>query len=94
MGGLVHQPPQKYHITHDTLALRGLEEPFFQLCFFSGSNFFQLYVSTIIGARVKIRTPIMTQKNYDQKKRYSCLAGYVFRTTGKNYDPQIKGTIV
>ncbi len=35
-------------------------------------------VSTIIGVRVKIRTPITTRKNYDQKKRYSRLAGYVF----------------
>jgi hypothetical protein len=35
--------------------------------FFSGSIFFRLYVSTIIGACVKIRTPITTQKNYDQK---------------------------
>jgi hypothetical protein len=29
----------------------------------------------------------MTRKNYDRKKKYSRLAGYVFRTTGKNYDP-------
>ncbi len=27
-----------------------------------------MYVNTIIGARVKIRTPITTRKNYDQKK--------------------------
>jgi hypothetical protein len=32
--------------------------------FFSGSKFFRSYVSTIIGARVKIRTPITTPKNY------------------------------
>ncbi len=59
--------------------------------FFSGSNFFRSYVSTIVGARVEIRTPITTRKNYDPpKKRYSHLAGYVFRTTGKNYDPKKK----
>ncbi len=57
--------------------------------FFSGSIFFWSYVSTIIGARVKIWTPITTQKNYDPPpKRYSRLAGYVFRTTRKNYDPK------
>ncbi len=41
--------------------------------FFSGINFFQSYVSTIIGACVKIRTPITTRKNYDppQKKVHS-----------------------
>jgi hypothetical protein len=51
---------------------------------FSSSIFFRSYVSTIIGDRVKIRTPITTRKNYDpKKKRYSRLAGYVFRTTGK-----------
>ncbi len=58
---------------------------------FSGSIFFRSYVSTIIGARVKIRTPIMTWKNYDpKKKRYSCLASYVFQTTRKNYNPKKK----
>ncbi len=40
-------------------------------------------------------TNITTRKNYDQKKkRYSRLAGHVFRrvqiTTGKNYDPKKK----
>jgi hypothetical protein len=41
---------------------------------------------------------VLTRKNYDRKKRYSChLAGYVFWrvqiTTGKNYD-QKKSTVV
>jgi hypothetical protein len=36
---------------------------------FSGSNFFQSYVSTIIGARVKIRTPITTRKITTRKKK-------------------------
>jgi hypothetical protein len=35
-------------------------------------------VSTIIGVHVEMRTPITTRKNYDRKKRYSRLAGYVF----------------
>ncbi len=51
--------------------------------FFSGSIFFRLYVSTKIGARVKIRTPITTRKNYDRKKRYSHLAGYFFEPPEK-----------
>ncbi len=58
--------------------------------FFSGRNF----SSTIIGVRVKIGTPITTRKNYDQKKRNSRLAGYVFLrvqiTTGKSYDRKKK----
>ncbi len=36
--------------------------------FFSGSIFFRSYVSTTVGARVKIRTPITTLKIYDRKK--------------------------
>jgi hypothetical protein len=37
--------------------------------FLSGSIFFRSYVSTIVGARVKIQTPITTRKNYDRKKK-------------------------
>ncbi len=36
-----------------------------QTTFFSGSNILRSYVSTIIGACVKIRTPITTRKNYN-----------------------------
>jgi hypothetical protein len=41
-----------------------------------------------------------TNTNHDpkklgpKKKRYSCLVGYVFGTTGKNYNPPKKGTVV
>jgi hypothetical protein len=58
--------------------------------FFSGSIFFRSYVSTIIGARVKIQTQIRPKKITTRKKRYSRLAGYVFQTTRKNYVPKKK----
>ncbi len=61
--------------------------------FFSGSNFFQSYVSTIIGARVKIRTPITTPKKYDQKKKVQSSGRLYFLNHRKNHDPKKKGTV-
>ncbi len=63
--------------------------------FFSGSNFFWSYISTIIGTRVKIRTPITTKKNYDPKKKKGTVVwpAMFFEPTEK-YITQKKGTVV
>jgi hypothetical protein len=80
--------------------------PFFPVVSFSGSlkniagqktvsDFFLVVIISgrNIGVHILTRSSIMllmTRKNYHRKKRYSHLAGYVFRrvpiTTGKNYD--------
>ncbi len=63
--------------------------------FFSGSNFFQSYVSTIIGAHVKIQTPITTQKNYNPKKKGTVdWTAMFFKPPEKNTTRKKKGTVL
>jgi hypothetical protein len=123
----------------NTLALRGLEEPFsfFQFAVVScqflvlaGNRFWLIYgqttvpfflveffsrcnlnppksiagqmtvpffpvvifpvVSTILGVRVKIRTPIMTRKNDDQKKKVQSSGRLCFSNHRKKLRPEKK----
>ncbi len=55
----------------------------FDCTFFSGHNFFRSYVSTKFGARVKIRTPITTQKITTQKKSTVIWLAMFFEPPGK-----------
>jgi hypothetical protein len=63
--------------------------PFFPVVFFSGCK-----STTIIGVRVKIRTPITTRKNYDLKKKGTVVWPAIFFKPPEKIMIGKKGTVV